>query len=158
SAPCPSSAVNGCKELLGQSLRARPARAALLRECDPDDVRAIWPDLSLVSCWADGPSRAPAEQLARRLGGVPVQPKELLATEGVVTIPLDGLHPLAIESHLFEFLDADGRARLAHELDEGGEYTPLVTTAGGLYRYRLGDRVRVDGFVERTPSLTFVGR
>jgi GH3 auxin-responsive promoter len=143
---------------LSRSLRADPARAAVLRRCRPDDIRAIWPDLSVVSCWADGPSRAPAEHLAKRLGGVPLQPKGLLATEGVVTIPFDGLHPLAIGSHVFEFLDGAGGVRPPHELEPGAEYTVLLTTAGGLYRYRLGDRVRVDGFVERTPSLTFVAR
>jgi hypothetical protein len=59
---------------------------------------------------------------------------------------------------VFEFVDAAGRARLAHEVNQGDEYGLLLTTGGGLYRYRLGDRVRVDGFVGRTPSLTFVAR
>ena len=34
----------------------------------------------------------------------------------------------------------------------------VLTTGGGLYRYRLQDRVRVEGFVERTPSLRFLGK
>jgi hypothetical protein len=34
----------------------------------------------------------------------------------------------------------------------------LLTTGGGLYRYQLGDRVRVDDFVYETPSLRFVGK
>jgi hypothetical protein len=33
-----------------------------------------------------------------------------------------------------------------------------VTTGGGLYRYRLEDRVAVDGFVGPTPSLRFLGK
>ena len=33
-----------------------------------------------------------------------------------------------------------------------------MSTGGGLLRYRLGDLVRVDGMVGRTPCLTFVGR
>ena len=34
----------------------------------------------------------------------------------------------------------------------------VLTTGGGLYRYHLADRVTVDGFVDRTPSLAFVGK
>lgn len=33
-----------------------------------------------------------------------------------------------------------------------------MTTAGGLYRYRLDDRIAVDGFLCRTPSIRFVGK
>ena len=89
---------------------------------------------------------------------VRLQPKGLVATEGIVTIPFQGLHPLAVRSHVFEFLDEQGRARLAPELHLGSEYSVVVTTGGGLYRYRLGDRVVVDGWVEQTPSLRFLGR
>jgi hypothetical protein len=34
----------------------------------------------------------------------------------------------------------------------------VATTGGGLYRYRLEDRVEVTGFAGRTPSLKFLGR
>ena len=61
-------------------------------------------------------------------------------------------------AHTFEFLDPDGKLRLAHELEQGIAYGVVLTTGGGLYRYRLGDRARVDGRVGGTPSLTFVGR
>ena len=138
--------------------RRRRERAAELRRADPLDVRSIWPRLAVVSCWAHGPSAAPAADLARRLGNVSVQPKGLLATEGVVSIPIGDRHPVAVTSHVVEFLDGAGRPRLAHELDDGGEYVVVLTTGGGLYRYRLADRVRVSGFVEATPSLEFIGR
>ena len=118
----------------------------------------IWPRLSLISCWSDGPSTAAAAQLARRCKGVAVQPKGLLATEGVVTIPFEGGHPIAVRSHFFEFVAPDGQMRLVHELQRDAEYTVLLTTGGGLYRYTLGDRVRVDDFVYGTPSLRFVGK
>ena len=65
---------------------------------------------------------------------------------------------IAICSHFFEFLAPDGRPRLAHELEHGVEYTVVLTTGGGLYRYHLADRVKVDGVVGRTPSLVFVGK
>ena len=82
----------------------------------------------------------------------------MLATEAFVSIPFRGLHPLAIGSHFYEFADAHGAVRLAHELQRGETYTVIVTTGSGLWRYRLGDLVEVDGFIERTPSLRFLGR
>jgi hypothetical protein len=139
-------------------LRPNPNRADALSRVAPDDVSAIWPELSLISCWADGPARGAAMELGRRCAGIRVQPKGLLATEGVVTIPLDEQHPVAIASHFFEFEEAGGGIRLAHELDQGSEYAIVLTTAGGLFRYRLGDRVKVDGRVGATPSLRFVGK
>jgi len=73
-------------------------------------------------------------------------------------VSFGALHPLAIRSHFFEFLDDNGQLHLAHELVAGGEYQVVVTTSGGLYRYRLGDRVKVNGVLGRTPSLKFLGR
>src|SRR6185295_10242297 len=134
------------------------SRAAELRRLRPDDVQGIWPKLALISCWGDGPARSAAESLARRFPHVEVQPKGLIATEAIVTIPFGGRHPLAIGSHFFEFLDPNGNARLAQQLESGVEYTVVVTTAGGLYRYRLADRVTVDGWCDATPSLRFLGK
>jgi hypothetical protein len=142
---------------LASVLAPDPARASELRNAGTHAVE-IWRHLALISCWADGPARAAAAVLARRCEGVPLQPKGLLSTEAVITIPFDGHHPLAIRSHFFEFVEPDGRVRLAHELQPGMEYTLLLTTGGGLYRYKLCDRVIVDDFVHDTPSLRFLGR
>src|SRR5438874_1367669 len=93
-----------------------------------------------------------------RLPGARLQAKGLLATEAFVSIPFAGAHPLAVRSHFFEFLDDQGTICLADELLVGRRYSIVVTTGGGLWRYRLGDRVEVDQLVRRTPSVRFVGR
>lgn len=146
-------------------------QAARATEClnpDPnlaEQLRAIgpvpedlWPSLGCVSCWADAGATAPARELTRRLPQSSFQPKGLIATEAFVSLPFAGHHPLAVRSHFFEFLDEAGQCHLAHELAVGAEYEVIVTTSSGLYRYRLGDRVRVDRFVGQTPSLRFLGR
>jgi hypothetical protein len=138
--------------------RPDPARARALGRLSTLDPRSLWPRLALVSCWQDGAARPHADRLARLMPGVAVQGKGLIATEGVVSIPFGGLHPLAIRSHFLEFLDADDRPYLAHELAVGREYQVVLTTGGGLYRYRLGDRVEVDGRIDATPSIRFVGK
>lgn len=148
--------------VLQQRLRPRPARARELHAVGPHDPRRLWPQLALVSCWGDGHASLHLDGLRRTLPGVALQPKGLLATEACVTIPFEGRLPLAVRSHFFEFLEADdedgGRARLAHELDASGAYSVVVTTGGGLYRYRLEDRVVCDGRLRATPALRFVGK
>ncbi len=94
---------------------------------------------------------------------VEIQPKGLLATEGVVSVPLVGRDggALAVRSHFFEFEEAGssgGRFRLAHELDRGGRYRVVLTTGGGLYRYQLRDEVEAIGFFRQCPLLRFLGK
>lgn len=132
-------------------------RATALRHCDPRDRRAIWPRLGLISCWGDAHAAMHVPELRRRFPGVAIQPKGLLATEAFVSIPFRERMPVAIRSHFFEFLDERGSAHLAHELTEGATYSAVVTTGGGLYRYRLRDLVQVTGFVDATPSIRFLG-
>ena len=121
----------------------------------------LWPKLRLISCWADAAANPALSPLRESFPNVAVQGKGLLATEGVVSIPLVGHrgHCLAITSHFLEFEASAGkRPQLPQELNRGEEYTVIITTGGGLWRYRLGDRVRVHGHIERTPLIEFIGR
>lgn len=136
----------------------QPRRANELRRTSPANRQALWPHLRVVSCWADGQAGMAAADLQRRLPHVSIQSKGLLATEAFVSIPFGGHHPLAVRSHFFEFMDSRGDTLLAHELRRDESYAVIVTTAGGLWRYRLGDLVEVDGFVAATPSIRFIGR
>lgn len=133
-------------------------RARTLERVGPRAYGTLWPRLAVVSCWADGPSTDAAEGLGRRLAVGRVQPKGLLATEGVVTVPFGGARPVAVRSHFLEFVDGGGTPRTVADLREGEAYGVILTTGAGLYRYRLGDRVRVEGFLERTPCLRFLGK
>lgn len=151
---------------LQRALPARPDLAAAFRRRfgrrAPEDLGEMWPRLALISCWADGHARRALEGMRRRFPRVEVQGKGLLATEGVVSIPLFRAEApvAAVASHYLEFLpDGDADAAVAvHELEPGATYEVVLTTGGGLYRYRLKDRVRVEGRLERTPTLRFVGR
>lgn len=142
-------------------LKPSPKRAAELRGIEPRSrrwIEAIWPKLQVVSCWADGAAQGAAEDLAAKLEGIALQPKGLVSTEAMITLPIGSRHPLAVNSHFFEFLNDDSRHVPMDALQVGGEYTLAVTTGGGLYRYRLGDRVRVTGWLKRTPTLRFLGK
>jgi hypothetical protein len=149
-----------CRDLTLISVWSPSFLALLLDSLGERDLSALWPQLAVVSCWDQGSSRREAAALRARLPGVHVQGKGLLATEGVMTIPLRGLAQpvLAIDSAYFEFQDDAGRCHGACELEPGGEYQVLLSTEGGLYRYAIGDRVKVRGFAGTAPLLEFLGR
>lgn len=142
--------------------RAREIRAACCRGGDQAARhRELWPRLRLISSWCDGAAGEQAQLLRRLFPLAELQGKGLLATEGFATFPLagvDGCLP-ALRSHFLEFLPRDGgEALLLHQLEEGRSYSLLITTAGGLYRYRLHDLVRVAGFRSGVPLFRFVGK
>ena len=89
---------------------------------------------------------------------ISIQPKGLLSTEGVISIPFEGAHPLAIRSHYYEFEDDTGRTFVASDLHNDRVYSVVITNAGGLCRYRLNDQIRVTGMLGRTPSIRFIGK
>jgi len=150
---------------LHRSLRADPFRARCLEHARRENgsLRAqdLWPNLRVISCWTDASSRAAVPALQELFPGVRIQGKGLLATEGVVSLPLveHGACLAAATSHFYEFVEQPGAPpRLLHELEANQEYSILLTTGGGLYRYRLGDSVRVVGFAKNTPLLEFLGK
>ncbi len=118
--------------------------------------RDVWPELELISCWTSAASAPLAERLRGRFPGVEMQGKGLLATEGIVTLPRRNQPaPVpALTSHFLEFVDADGVAHLADDLEVDATYSVLVTTGGGFARYRLGDQV----VVPAPGCLEFIGR
>ena len=139
-------------------LQPQPRRAAQLRTADPSQIETIWPNLKVVSCWGDGNARFGLNDLVRRFPRVAIQPKGLLATEAFVTIPFAGKYPAALTSHFFEFITERGEVARLHELRRGRIYEVVVTTSGGLWRYRTGDQIEVADFAFGTPSLRFLGR
>ncbi len=143
--------------------KADPTRARVLAcalSATRPDWTAIWPRLSLISCWADASSRPWAVQLGTAFPAVEVQGKGLLATEGMVSVALsDGGDPVAaITSSVLEFEDDEGRALACDQVQSGSEYAVVMTTSAGLYRYRLGDRVLITGWWHGAPRLRLLGR
>ncbi|HEY2518119.1 MAG TPA: GH3 auxin-responsive promoter family protein [Polyangiaceae bacterium] len=143
--------------------RARLERAIGARGFVGD---AIWPHLVLVSSWADGDAASFVPALRAYFPRTEIQPKGLLATEGVVSFPLLGLDgPLAgagvaaAASHFLEFLPEGGtRPLLCDELRAGDLYSPILTTGAGFARYHLKDRVRCVGHHDALPLLRFEGK
>jgi hypothetical protein len=125
-----------------------------LGEWQPDHW---WPRLRLLSCWTAAGSARYLPRIHQLFPNVSLQPKGLLSTEAVITIPLGEYTPLAYRSHFFELADEHG-VTPSWQWEVGQEGAVVVSTGGGLTRYQTGDRVRVVGQLGRVPCLQFLGR
>src|SRR5712691_10484788 len=146
---------------------------------------ALWPELQLISCWAHGNATHALPQLKAYFPHTVIQPKGLLATEAFISFPFsvpihspakaarlalrsqaecnekDDVSAISLLSHFFEFEAVNETApaiKLAHELQAGQRYSVIVTTGGGLYRYRLNDLIEVVDFYHQCPLIRFIGR
>jgi len=122
------------------------------------DTTAVWPNLRVISCWTEAGSANAAAELGRRFPQARIQPKGLLSTEGIVSIPFHGANVLAYRSHFYELRSVVTGGIVPAAEASPGRYDVILTTGGGLYRYATGDLVEVTGFVESCPILRFVGR
>ena len=125
---------------------------------DIPEAPQCWPRLKCISCWASGAAERHAQALQQCLPQAAIQPKGLLATEGVVTVPDAQNRPVLVQHGFAEFLQGH-TAHLAEALQAGQAYEVVLTTASGLYRYRTGDQVRCNGHADNgQPVLEFIGR
>lgn len=157
---------------LAETFAANPARADALealyrrRGClitGPEDVAAIWPDCSMISCWLSATVGRDAREVLRRLpSAVKCFDLGYGASESKLNIPTrlgSAAGVLAPFALFYEFLPLDGgRPLCMWEVADGTHYELLITTYSGLYRYNLQDVVRIDGFLGRTPNITFCGK
>lgn len=121
----------------------------------------LWPKLRWINCWTDTYTRTFTRHLKKLFPNVRFQEQGIIAAEGVIAFPfLKKMGAmLAIRSHFFEFLPlAGGPVHLAHQLDLGHCYEVIITSAGGLYRYRLYDLVKVVGYCQQCPLVRFLGK
>ena len=120
----------------------------------------LWPQLSCLSCWTDAQSTSYISKVKAKLGNVFIQPKGLIATEGISTLPLaNGDRVAAFHSHFFEYRQVDNqKVFLLHQLQKGTAYEVILTNGSGLYRYATKDVVKVVGHFKALPILEFQGR
>jgi hypothetical protein len=158
------------RELVRERYRGNPARAAELRALQSSGgllARRIWPSLHMAICWRSPMLQPYLELLGPHLEGAAQRDYILMASEGIMAIPIqDGGSggPLALGVHFYEFVPEDQADRtdpdvlLPHELEDGKTYVVVLSNGSGLYRYDIGDVVRVRGFVGRTPCIEFLHR
>ncbi len=149
-----------------------PARAAeLTRLADYFGTvtpAQVWPRMSALFGWTTGVASLYLPALCERFGaGVAALPAPVAASEGPVGVPLDrhgSAGSLVVTASVYEFVDADAdltpdvETLLPHELEAGREYHVIFSHVGGLYRYAVGDVVRVVDMAGGVPRLAYAGR
>ncbi len=124
-----------------------------------------WPNFSLIATWLSG-SIGNSAYSVRELF-----PENVIyfdfgygASEGKFNIPHEPEKPegiLALHGAFFEFIpfeNKNAKPVLAHQLEKGKYYELVVTTYSGLYRYKMKDIIKVEGFYKDTPEIFFVSK
>lgn len=136
-------------------------------------LNKLWPNARYIRCVTTGSMEQCYFQIKYYAGEIPVLGGDYFASECCVAINLDISQPPELTKYTilptaayFEFLpfDNDKMSVSGEEtvdlsgVEVGKMYEVVVTTYRGLYRYRLGDIVKVVGFYDSSPQVVFVTR
>ncbi|MCX6277430.1 MAG: GH3 auxin-responsive promoter family protein [Bacteroidetes bacterium] len=154
----------GIYNKLSKETKPDPDRAAELRLIKEKNGSLLpkdyWPSLQLMAFWLSA-------SVGHYISDVkPLTPSATKymdmgygASEGKFNIPAEvdkASGPLSLLTAFYEFIPVDGGAPLmAHQLENNKLYDMVITTWAGLYRYNLGDVIKVDGFTGKTPNIVF---
>ena len=145
--------------------RARQLEAAI-RRCGHLYPKDAW-ELPLIGTWKGGTLSLYLREIPLYWGNAPVRDIGLIASEGRVSIPIqtDGsAGVLDVTGMVFEFVPEEEIASAhptvleAHEVEPGHNYFLILTTTGGLFRYHIGDLVRVVDKFGPAPIIEFLNR
>ncbi len=131
--------------------------------------RDLWPNVEVISVWLGGAAGFFVPRLRELYAPRALRDPGFNASEGFFAVPLADGTPAgapALSRVFMEFIPEDRNdagnpeTLLAHEIEDGQRYFLVVTTTGGLYRYRMGDLVEVAGRAEgsRAPALRFLSK
>ncbi|MCR4807322.1 MAG: GH3 auxin-responsive promoter family protein [Lachnospiraceae bacterium] len=158
------------KSLLDK-IKPDPVRAAELREAflqgfDLPWAKRIWKKLQYMYC-VGGANFAPyTHKLKEHILGdeVKIFYMGVSASEGFFSTIYkmgESTSLLAPDGCFMEFLDTDdenAQCITMDKLEEGKSYELVITSFGGLYRYRMHDVVTVTGYHNKTPLIEFRNR
>ena len=160
-------------EPIREKLLSLPADEARLRRVEAaaaqgfDGIaRRLWPRLRLITGVSNRGYASEDAALRRYVGDVPQFYFCYGASECYFGAPVreNAYDYVLLPRHaFFEFLpygngDGGGQTLLPHELETGALYEILFTSFAGLYRYRIGDVVRVTGYVGESPVMEYAFR
>jgi hypothetical protein len=156
---------------LERQWQAAPDRAAQLRQVFNAHGRLVpkhaWTDLSFMATARGGTSNFYFDRFPEYFGDVPIFGGTYTCAEGVLGIHRDfntDSAILAIGNGFFEFIPEDQwemecpKTVLPWDVQVGDRYRIVMSNYTGLYRYDLGDVVKIDGFFEQTPLIQFLHR
>ncbi|VVB14367.1 unnamed protein product [Arabis nemorensis] len=174
-----------CVSGIGKYLTCpNPELASVIeQECSKTSWEAIvprlWPKAKCIEAIITGSMAQYTPMLEFYGGGLPLISSFYGSSECFIGVnvnplckPCDVSYTIIPNMGYFEFLEVekDQQEEVAHDSAKnhavvdlvdvkiGHDYEPVVTTFSGLYRYRVGDVLRVTGFYNNAPQFHFVGR
>ena len=151
------------KNALQEYLKPNPARAAELRETFAQGfegiVERLWPKCKRIVAAGTGAFALYTRKLRYYCGNVKLDNGIYAASEALIGCSLGSgsdKYRLISDSAFFEFLEPGTDVTvMAEDVEPGKTYEVIVTNSAGLYRYRLGDVVRIIRLEGGTPIFTF---
>lgn len=130
-------------------------------------VRRIWPSLLYINCVTGANFSIYDNAVNWYTDNLPIYSGVYAATESII-----GFNPfmnkikyvILPDTAFFEFIPVEYMNEKApitktlNELKVGGEYEIVTTNFSGLYRYRIGDVVKVVGYYNNSPTIEFLYR
>lgn len=150
--------------------RATELRAVGNDTATPGWAQRLWPNLQRVLGNASGMFSRVTQQIQHYIGtSISFQSAGLTCSEAWLAQVYDPRRDLNLykmsSDDLFEYLDVSAPATAAHlkrawEVETGKDYELVLSTRDGLWRYKLGDVVKIAGFdpVDGQPIIRYSGR
>ncbi|MDE7194894.1 MAG: GH3 auxin-responsive promoter family protein, partial [Oscillospiraceae bacterium] len=157
------------RKYITEKLPRDPERARELRSIPREDlhkgiIKKIWKNIRYILAIGGDSFFYYTEKMRGYADGVPVHYFVYAASEGVFGLAENvnsaDRYMLLPESVFFEFIPVggDNTPLLIGDVEIGEKYELVVTNRSGLYRYRLGDVVKVVGLHEKAPVVKFCYR
>ncbi len=155
-----------------KKLKPNPKRAEELRRefkkgfDESPIIPRIWPNVGWMYGMGTGSLSFYAKKLRRYIGDdIPMHYLGYTATEAFMAVPLEFNsydYVILPQNGFYEFrpIDQEGYDNLLtiKDLEVGKEYEIILTNMSGFYRYRIEDVIKVTGYYNQSPKITFCYR
>ena len=129
--------------------------------------RRIWPKISYIACVTGANFSIYDDRVNYYTDNLPIYSTAYAATEAMIGINpyIEKIRYVIIPDTVFyEFISVKDENKnfpntyCLNELKVGEKYEILITNHAGLYRYKLGDVIKVVGFYNNCPEIEFLYR
>lgn len=153
-------------------VKPNPRRAKVLRKVfeegfDTPIIPRLWPNMSWACAIGNGSFSSYLKKYKKYAGeGIGIDYFVYAASEGMFAVAIEMNKPefcMLTDSSFFEFraadaADDDNNTITMDQLEVGKDYEVIITNLGGFYRYKIMDVIRVLGYYNNLPLITFAYR
>ena len=157
------------REKLERIIKPNPKRAKEIskemKKGSFEIVPRLWPDIQFIAGVGTGSFMTYFKKMYMYAGKkVPFNNLVYAASEGVFAAARrmgDSSYVLIPEGGFYEFIPVESKddtTLTMDQVEQGMDYQVVITNLSGLYRYKIGDVIRVTGFYNEAPMVKFMNR